>query len=304
MPNNRYVVRRCCRRRRARDRRRRSSARGHRQPPRLRRRMARPQHGEKGARPRLRRAALRRARSIRVTLSRSSSLARSSPRSASGPRSSSTIPTVALFALVVDCSAYPKRRRLAPPRQLRPRARRLLSDGGRGVRALRPRVDSGHARTRRAASASRRYAHAFVETSLPTAAILYYATIDGPVQALLMPSAFVYFVFILLSTLGSTSPSARSPGSSRRPSTRRSRCSGREPTRARGPSLTSLPHHLGKAVDPPRQRHRGRLRRAAPAEQLHARDRVRRRARSASSACSASTSRPRSSSSSSPARPT
>lgn len=50
-------------------------------------------------------------------------------------------------------------------------------------------------------SAIRRYAYAFVETSLPTLVIVYYATILGPVQALLMPSAFVYFVFILLSTL-------------------------------------------------------------------------------------------------------
>ena len=50
-------------------------------------------------------------------------------------------------------------------------------------------------------SAARRYIYAFVETSLPTLVIVYYATILGPVQALLMPSAFVYFVFILLSTL-------------------------------------------------------------------------------------------------------
>jgi adenylate cyclase len=50
-------------------------------------------------------------------------------------------------------------------------------------------------------SALRRYVYAFVETSLPTLVIVYYATILGPVQALLMPSAFVYFVFILLSTL-------------------------------------------------------------------------------------------------------
>jgi adenylate cyclase len=50
-------------------------------------------------------------------------------------------------------------------------------------------------------SAARRYGYAFVETSLPTLVILYYATIIGPVQALLMPSAFVYFLFILLSTL-------------------------------------------------------------------------------------------------------
>jgi adenylate cyclase len=51
------------------------------------------------------------------------------------------------------------------------------------------------------ASAVRRYVYAFVETSLPTLVIIYYGAILGPVQALLMPSAFVYFVFILLSTL-------------------------------------------------------------------------------------------------------
>jgi len=50
-------------------------------------------------------------------------------------------------------------------------------------------------------SAARNYGYAFVETSLPTLVIIYYATILGPVQALLMPSASVYFVFILLSTL-------------------------------------------------------------------------------------------------------
>jgi adenylate cyclase len=50
-------------------------------------------------------------------------------------------------------------------------------------------------------SAARRYGYAFVETSIPTLVIVYYATILGPVQALLMPSASVYFVFILLSTL-------------------------------------------------------------------------------------------------------
>jgi adenylate cyclase len=50
-------------------------------------------------------------------------------------------------------------------------------------------------------SALRRYGYAFVETSLPTLVIVYYATFLGPVQALLMPSSFVYFLFILLSTL-------------------------------------------------------------------------------------------------------
>jgi len=50
-------------------------------------------------------------------------------------------------------------------------------------------------------SALRRYGYAFIETSLPTLVIVYYATVVGAVQALLMPSAFVYFIFILLSTL-------------------------------------------------------------------------------------------------------
>jgi adenylate cyclase len=50
-------------------------------------------------------------------------------------------------------------------------------------------------------SASSRYAQALVETSLPTIVVLYYAAVDGPALALLMPPAFVYFVFILLSTL-------------------------------------------------------------------------------------------------------
>src|SRR5580704_9310154 len=50
-------------------------------------------------------------------------------------------------------------------------------------------------------SALRHYGYALVETSLPTLVIFYYATFLGPIQALLMPSAFLYFIFILLSTL-------------------------------------------------------------------------------------------------------
>ncbi|HEY6460434.1 MAG TPA: adenylate/guanylate cyclase domain-containing protein [Polyangiaceae bacterium] len=50
-------------------------------------------------------------------------------------------------------------------------------------------------------SVARRYGYAFIETSLPTLVIVYYATILGPVQALLMPSASLYYVFILLATL-------------------------------------------------------------------------------------------------------
>nr|AYM52944.1 adenylate cyclase [Jahnella sp. MSr9139] len=50
-------------------------------------------------------------------------------------------------------------------------------------------------------SALRRYLNALVEASLPTLAILYYMTVVSPVEALLLPPAFIYFVFILLSTL-------------------------------------------------------------------------------------------------------
>jgi adenylate cyclase len=50
-------------------------------------------------------------------------------------------------------------------------------------------------------SAARRYGYAFVETSLPTLVIVFYATTLGPIQALLMPSAALYFVFIVLATL-------------------------------------------------------------------------------------------------------
>jgi len=98
----------------------------------------------------------------------------------------------------------------------------------------------------------RRYLHAFVETSLPTAVILYYASIDGANQALLMPSAFVYSIFILLSTLGLdfflcffTGLVAASEyaaiaifwGGS-----------GADDAHAMPAALTSFPHHLGKSL--------------------------------------------------------
>jgi adenylate cyclase len=98
---------------------------------------------------------------------------------------------------------------------------------------------------------SRRYLHAFVETSLPTAAILYYATSDDPLAALLMPSAFVYFVFILLSTLGLdfflcafTGVVAASEYAVMALLFRNADAG----IAAVAPTLASLPHHLGKAV--------------------------------------------------------
>ena len=95
----------------------------------------------------------------------------------------------------------------------------------------------------------RRYDHAFVETSMPTAVILYYATGDGPVHALLMPSAFMYSIFILLSTLGLDFFLSAFTGFV---------AAGEyaliaflwasSDTRVVEPALSSVPHHLGKAM--------------------------------------------------------
>jgi adenylate cyclase len=95
----------------------------------------------------------------------------------------------------------------------------------------------------------RRYLHAFVETSMPTAVILYYASGDGPVQALLMPSAFVYSIFILLSTLGldfflCTFTGAIAAGEYAAIAF----LWGANDTRVVEPALSSVPHHLGKAI--------------------------------------------------------
>ncbi|EYF03742.1 Adenylate cyclase [Chondromyces apiculatus DSM 436] len=57
-------------------------------------------------------------------------------------------------------------------------------------------------RSGRERSRLRRYLNALVEVSLPTLAIIYYMTVVSPVEALLLPPVFIYFVFILLSTLG------------------------------------------------------------------------------------------------------
>ena len=159
------------------------------------------------------------------------------------------IPTLALFVLVVEGNAYPD----AIASVLHGRFDRtpvgffLMVVAGfelyvltwiRGLLARRERPPL-----------MRRYVHAFVETSLPTAVILYYASIDGPSQALLMPSAFVYSIFILLSTLGldfflcfftglvaATEYAAIAV------------LWGVDDKHAVPESLASLPHHLGKAV--------------------------------------------------------
>jgi adenylate cyclase len=102
-----------------------------------------------------------------------------------------------------------------------------------------------------APSASRRYLHAFVETSLPTAAILFYASSDGPASALLMPSAFVYSIFILLSTLGLDFFLCTFTGmvaAAEYAAVALLWPSSDAELAAVAPELTSLPHHLGKAV--------------------------------------------------------
>jgi adenylate cyclase len=98
-------------------------------------------------------------------------------------------------------------------------------------------------------SAARRYGYAFVETSLPTLVIVYYATILGPVQALLMPSAYVYFVFILLSTLRlDFALSAFTGLVAAVEYAALALFWGSLDTTVQEPVLTSLPQHLAKAV--------------------------------------------------------
>jgi adenylate cyclase len=97
-------------------------------------------------------------------------------------------------------------------------------------------------------SAARRYGYAFVETSLPTLVILYYATIIGPVQALLMPSAFIYFVFIVLATLRLDFALCAFTGLVAAVEYAAVALFwGAVDTTVAEPTLASLPHHLGKA---------------------------------------------------------
>jgi adenylate cyclase len=95
-----------------------------------------------------------------------------------------------------------------------------------------------------------RYITALVETSLPTLVIVYYMTLGSPTVALLLPPSFIYFVFILLSTLrldfwicfftgavaaieyASLSLVVLGQGSQR----------------ALDPELSSIGHHVGKAL--------------------------------------------------------
>jgi adenylate cyclase len=98
------------------------------------------------------------------------------------------------------------------------------------------------------ASMARRYGYAFIETSLPTLVILYYASNIGPVQALLMPSASIYFVFIVLATLRLDFALCAFTGLVAAVEYAAVALFwGASDTTVVEPTLSSLPNHLGKA---------------------------------------------------------
>jgi adenylate cyclase len=159
------------------------------------------------------------------------------------------IPTIALFALVLAGGAYPETvaSLLHGRIDTAPVGLFLIVVAGFELYVL---FWIGRLLARDDAPKTwRRYLHAFVETSMPTAVILYYASGDGPMQALLMPSASVYSIFILLSTLGLdfflclfTGVVAAGEYAAV------AFLWGSSDTRVVEPALSSVPHHLGKAM--------------------------------------------------------
>jgi adenylate cyclase len=159
------------------------------------------------------------------------------------------IPTLVLFALVIARSAYPEvvAGILHGSVDIAPVGFFLMVVAAfefylvlRTVRVLRQQAKP---------STPRRYVYAFIETSLPTAVILYYSTIDGPVVALLMPASFIYFVFILLSTLRLDFALSAFTGfvAAAEYAAVALLWAAHDATVAERP-LASLPHHLGKAA--------------------------------------------------------
>ena len=104
--------------------------------------------------------------------------------------------------------------------------------------------------TRREPPAIRRYVDTLVETSLPTLTIVYYMSIVEPFEALLLPPAFVYFVFILLSTLRLDPWLCVFSGfvAAVEYALLAIFTLGAGPERAQISVLASVPHHLGKAL--------------------------------------------------------
>ncbi|MBX3187787.1 MAG: adenylate/guanylate cyclase domain-containing protein [Labilithrix sp.] len=159
------------------------------------------------------------------------------------------IPTIALFALVIASGVYPEKLAsvLHGNFDRAPIGLFLIVVAGFELYVLV--WIRGLLRRGERPGAARRYGHAFVETSLPTAVILYYSWMDGPIGALLMPSAFVYSIFILLSTLGldfflctfTGLVAAAEYGAI-------AFFWGTNDTRVAEPALSSLPHHTAKAL--------------------------------------------------------
>lgn len=92
-----------------------------------------------------------------------------------------------------------------------------------------------------------RYVNALVEVSLPTCVIVYYMTIVEPAHALLLPPSFVYFVFILLSTLRLDFVLSAFTGLVAALEYAGLAYMVTGPTADAGDGLASLPHHIGKA---------------------------------------------------------
>jgi adenylate cyclase len=95
----------------------------------------------------------------------------------------------------------------------------------------------------------RRYVDALVEVSLPSVVIVYYMSVVGPIDALFLPPAFLYFVFILLSTLRLDFALSSFTGLVAAAEYAALALVALDSGSSRGadPVLASLPHHLAKA---------------------------------------------------------
>lgn len=94
----------------------------------------------------------------------------------------------------------------------------------------------------------RRYLDALVETSLPTLILLYYMTVVPAAEALLLPPVFIYFVFILLSTLRLDFTLCAFTGLVASAEYALMALAVVDPERSDAERQPSLSHHLGKAA--------------------------------------------------------
>jgi adenylate cyclase len=95
--------------------------------------------------------------------------------------------------------------------------------------------------------ALRRYVHALIEVSLPSCVIVYYMSIVEPARALLLPPTFLYFIFILLSTLRLDFGLSAFTGLVAALEYAGLSLAVVGPAKAVDDGSASLPHHLGKA---------------------------------------------------------